>query len=182
MSQTEIEIAFPTQPFGYVHAKFYADSPAEMEGKLGAFQKQMGLAIQIAGGTDSHAQAVRLLKEEFNATVVSEEPAPWQAPTPAVEQPWSGTPAVDPFGGPPVESPGPAPFGADPFAAPANDFFYIDVPSGGLDAWKELRKTLNGSLPRGTIDWDANAKRNTIKRNAPQNILDGLRQRGYVLR
>lgn len=139
MSQTEIEIAFPTQPFGYVHAKFTADSPAEMEGKLAAYQKQMGLAIQIAGGTDSHAQAVRLIKEEFGATVISEETAPWAEPQAPVAQPWAGVP----ISGAPVESSGPAPFGAP---APATNAFGAPVMQMG-------KSPVIKNLPR-VPEWD----------------------------
>lgn len=179
----EIELRFPTVAYGYANVKVSGDHPADVLRELAASQKAIGTAIQLAGGGDSHAQAERLLREELGAVKINEDGTPWSAPAAPVSQPWES--------GPPVESAGQPPFGgdpfagaaaSDPFAAPPRDYFFIDVPTGGLDAWKELRKTLNGSLPRGTIDWDADAKRNTIKKSAPQNILDGLRQRGYVLR
>lgn len=182
----KITLRFPTAAYAYAEVEVEGNSGAELQAKLADVQRAAGLAIQLTGGGDSASIAERLLGEELGAVRINEDGSPWNQPQVAAQQPWQTAPqpsVVDPFSGPPVESSGPAPFGApDPFATPARDHFLIDTPNGGLDAWKELRKNLQSSLPKGTIDWDPEAKRNTIKKSAPQNILDGLRQRGYTLR
>lgn len=112
----EIELRFPTVAYGYAGVKVSGNSAAEVEATLAANQKNIGLAIQIAGGGDSHAQAERLLREELGAVKINEDGSPWDEPPASVAQPW----------GPPVESAGPPPFGAPASAAsggsPTNAF------------------------------------------------------------
>lgn len=183
----EVELRYPTVAYGYANVKVTADSPTALEQQLAAYQKQIGLAINLAGGGDSHAQAVRLIKEELGGVVIEEEATPWSQPSAPVNQPWGETsqPTSDPFA-----SGGGDPFGgaqsgaaADPFSgAPARDFFYIEVPRDKMDAWKEDRAKLQATQGKGAIGWDGDAKRNTIKKSVAQNVLDAIKARGYDLR
>lgn len=180
----KLSLRLPTTAYGYAELEIEGETRQAVERDLASMQKTLGASIQITGGGDSATAAERLLKEELGAVRINEDGSPWDQPQAPVQQEWANTPGpADPFSSPSTSDPFGAPAPAnDPFAAPARDVYFIDTPNGGLDAWKELRKTLQGSLPKGTIDWDADAKRNTIKKSAPQNILDGLRQRGYTLR
>lgn len=185
----EIELRYPTVAYGYANVKVTGNTGAEVKAKLADAAGASGLAIQLAGGGDSTAQAERLLREELGAVRINEDGSPWDQPSAPVNQPWgetSQTPTNDPFaspGGDPFgAAPSPAPAATDPFAAPARDYFFIEVPRDKIDAWKELRTQLQNNLGKGVIGWDGEAKRNTIKKSTAQNVLDGLKQRGYDLR
>lgn len=186
----EVELRLPTVPYAYAQVTVKGDTEVEVFAQLSTIGRVVAKAIDLAGGGDSAGQAERLIKEQLGGEVI-------ERTAPAEPAPWDVQPSADPFG-PPVPSPGPAPFGADPFAstpAPAaqDEYYTLEIPQNLRDDWspklpdgsysKEqgLMNSIQKSQPKGTVKWLADKKRWGIKRTAPQNIVDGLRQRGYGL-
>lgn len=137
----EIELRFPTVAYGYAGVKITGNSPDELQAQLAGAQKQIALAIQLAGGGDSAAQAERLLGEELGAVRINEDGSPWSQPVAPVQQPWQSAPSA-----PPVESAGPLPFGGPAPATPVANAF-------GAPTMSMQRSPVIKNLPR-VPEWD----------------------------
>ncbi len=192
----KLSLRLPTTAYGYAELEIEGDTKEAVERDLASMQRTLGASIQITGGGDSATAAERLLKEELGAVRINEDGSPWDQPQAPVQQEWAGTPGpADPFSSPPVSDPFATPQ-ADPFSAPppgGGEYYVLDIPQNLRDDWspkeadgsysktRGLMNTIQSSQPKGTIKWLADKKRWGIKRSAPQNIIDGLKQRGYKL-
>ncbi len=207
----EVELRIPgTEAYSYANVRITSDDPDEMRAALNAMHELGNLSKltldQITGNVDKVAHD--LVTQGLGATVQSVEPAnaapapPWlaQVSAPATFIPPVTAPTQQQFV-PPTQG-----FTPPQAAAPAADVWIIDVPKDRSELWAGpkgpdgkavagggLRGWLNEQLKqRGydvyskvpglkPIDWDGAAKRNTIKKSVPEDLLAAIRQNGITL-
>lgn len=201
MTEFEVELRIPgAKDFSYAHIKYTVSSTDSLDIVAGEAKAALDAVYGIANDKAAHD----LVVGELGGKVMSVEPVGSEAPTNVA--PWNNPPQVDQPWMPKVDAPAPGGW-TPPAAAPAADVWIIDVPRDKAEVWAGpkgpdgkavqgggMRGWLNAQLKeRGydvfskvpgekPIDWDGTAKRNTIKKSVPEDLLAVIRSQGIELK